>query len=182
MATKAMKWIMAACMLAAMLTGGMAAAGDLDTAFVYQGRLTDGLEAASGSYDFQFKLYDAAEDGALIGAAMSTDDVDVDGGLFEVELDFGHDLFAGDACYLEIEVRAGNEASAYTPLTPRQAFIPVPSAWEYPYAVYASEVRSSAQAQGASVTAVGIGQTVGEDVAPLVASHTIGTGTNSILH
>jgi hypothetical protein len=176
------KWNVAGCMLAMVLAGVAAMAESPETAFVYQGRLTDGLAAASGSYDFQFRLHDAAEDGALIGEAVARSNVDVAGGAFEVEMDFGHDLFTGDPCYLEIAVRPGEESGAYTALTPRQAFIPVPSAWAYPYAVYASEARSGVTGQGTTVTAIGIGKADGQSVSPLTATHGTGNGTNSVLH
>jgi hypothetical protein len=183
MKTSRMKWGMAAWILGALLTGALAAAGDSETAFVYQGRLTDGLEAASGAYDFLFRLYDAAEDGAPIGEAVARNDVEVSGSLFEVELNFGHDLFTGEACYLEIGVRPEEAGGAYTALTPRQAFIPVPSAWAYPYALYGAEVRSGAAGQGAIVTAIGIGKTDGNGVSPLVSPpHDVGAGLFSILH
>jgi hypothetical protein len=165
--------------LASLLSGETASASE--TAFVYQGRLTDGLKAAEGEYDFLFRLYDRAEDGAPIGEAAAREDVDVAGGLFEVELDFGHDLFTGEASYLEIGVRAANEAADHASLAPRQAFIPVPGAWQYPYAIYAAEARSAAEGQGASITAVGIGEAGGEDISPLDA-HGVGAGTGSVLH
>jgi hypothetical protein len=41
-------------------------------------------------------------------------------------------------------------------MTPRQAFIPVPSAWEYPYAVYAAEIKSSCEGEDAALTVTGI--------------------------
>ena len=40
-----------------------ARAAPLDTAFTYQGHLTDEGSPANGHYDFQFELYDATEDG-----------------------------------------------------------------------------------------------------------------------
>jgi hypothetical protein len=154
-----------------------------ETAFVYQGRLTDGLEAASGAYDFEFRLYDAAEDGALMGAAVIKDDVAVDGGLFEVELDFGHDLFTGAACYLEIGVRSEGEQGALITLTPRQAFIPAPSAWEYPYAVYAAEIKSSGEGENAALTVTGIQATDGNaTVIPLDGIKNIDQGDSSTVH
>ena len=43
------------------------------TAFTYQGRLTTGGNPANGSYDFQFKLFDALSDGAQIGVMPHPD-------------------------------------------------------------------------------------------------------------
>jgi hypothetical protein len=167
--------------LAAALLAGATGARALETAFAYQARLVDGPRAAEGSHDFLFRLYDAAENGAEIGQAAVRDGVEVSGGLFEVELDFGHDLFTGEPCYLEIAVRPEGSGGAYTVLSPRQAFIPVPGAWKYPYAVYAAEARSSALDSAASVIAVGLGRADGEGVSPLDA-HGVGAGAASILH
>ena len=108
---------------------GTTASAPLSTSFTYQGRLTDGGGPANGSYDFQFRLYDAASGGAWVGT-IPKDDVTVSDGLFMVELDFGS-AFTGDARWLEIGVRPGASAGAYTTLTPRQALTATP------YALYA---------------------------------------------
>ena len=59
------------------------------TAFTYQGRLTDGGNAASGLYDLQFKLFDAVTGGNQIATTVTRDDVTVTGGVFSTGLDFG---------------------------------------------------------------------------------------------
>ncbi|MDQ7029064.1 MAG: tail fiber domain-containing protein [Ardenticatenia bacterium] len=122
--------------LAVYLAGGALAQGGqtisaqvtLGTAFTYQGRLTDGGSPASGSYDFQFALYDAASGGAQVGSTVTLDDVTVSDGVFTVQLDFGSIAFDGNARWLEIGVRPGNSTNSYTTLTPRQALTAVPYA------------------------------------------------------
>ncbi len=103
----------------------------LSTSFTYQGRLTDGGGPANDSYDFQFKLYDAASGGGWVGTTPK-DDVTVTDGLFMVELDFGSGVFTGDARYLEIGVRPGSSSGTYTTLLPRQALTPAPYALALP--------------------------------------------------
>ena len=103
--------------------------------FTYQGQLTDGGVPAEGSYDLQFELYDAETDGNLIGT-VALEDVSVTDGLFTVSLDFGTGAFDGQARWLAIGVRPGDETGAYTPLTPRQ---PLAAA---PYSQYALEAGS----------------------------------------
>jgi hypothetical protein len=105
-----------------------AQAAPLGTAFTYQGRLTDDEDAANGSYDFAFELYDAADGGSQVGSTVVLEDVLVTEGLFTVELDFGSDVFSGDARWLEIGVRQGSSAETYTTLTPRHALTAVPHA------------------------------------------------------
>jgi hypothetical protein len=97
------------------------------TAFTYQGYLEDGGGAANGTYDFKFRLYDAASDGSQVGSEVVKDDETVSDGLFTVELDFGSDAFTGDARWLEIDVKADAEGS-YTTISPRTALTPAPYA------------------------------------------------------
>lgn len=97
------------------------------TAFTYQGHLADGGSPADGTYDFQFKLYNAASGGSQVGSTITKGDVAVTGGLFTLELDFG-DVFDGTALWLDIGVRLGSSTGAYTSLTPRQSLTPAPFA------------------------------------------------------
>src|SRR6266850_1562032 len=60
-------------------------------AFTYQGRLTDAGAAANGQYDLEFKLFSSA--GAQVGATLTLEDVQVVGGNFTVQLDFGASPF-----------------------------------------------------------------------------------------
>lgn len=108
-------------------------AAPLGTAFTYQGRLIDNNRSADGLYDFQFKLFDDPCTGSQIGGDVNEPDVDVIDGYFTVELDFGGSVFDGNACWLEIGVRPGEQSDpcAYSILQPRQEITPTP------YALYA---------------------------------------------
>lgn len=106
---------------------GVLAQSPLGTEFTYQGELQDGGNPADGVYDFEFTLYDAASGGAQIGSTVIRDDVTVSDGRFTVQLDFGSDVFSGDARWLEIRVKA-DSAGSYTLLTPRQPLTPTPYA------------------------------------------------------
>jgi hypothetical protein len=108
------------------------------TAFTYQGHLTDGVSAADGPFDFQFRLYDAAVGGTQIGSTVLAGDVPVTQGLFNVRLDFGIAAFGGGARWLDIGVRPGTSGDPYTILSPRQELTPAPSALSLPN-VYANE-------------------------------------------
>ena len=65
----------------------------MGTTFTYQGQLYDTDSPASGTYDFQFSMYNSL----LIqeGSTLNVDDIDVIDGHFTVELDFGSDMFTG---------------------------------------------------------------------------------------
>jgi Chaperone of endosialidase len=107
-------------------------AAPLGTAFTYQGRLADGGNSASGSYDLKFTLYDDASGGSVSGV-LTNAATPVTNGLFTVTLDFGA-VFDGTALWLEIAVRT-NGAGAFTQLNPRQPLTPAPFAF---YALTAS--------------------------------------------
>lgn len=107
---------------------------DIGTAFTYQGRLIDSNFPAEGPYDFQFKLYNAPQASAQQGDTVDINDLVVTDGYFTVEkLDFGIDVFAGEARWLDISVRPGesNNPGDFVPLNPRQEVTPAP------YAIYA---------------------------------------------
>jgi hypothetical protein len=66
--------------------------------------------------------------------AQGANDLVVSNGLFTHSLNFPPANFGGDAVYMQIEVRPGASAGAYTVLTPRQTISPTP------YAIYALNV------------------------------------------
>src|SRR5262245_51144378 len=86
---------------------GTAAAAPIGTAFTYQGSLNDNGTAPTGLYDFRFSLWDAMVGGNQAGATLVLDDRQVTSGVFNLDLDFGSALYAGDARWLQIEVRQG---------------------------------------------------------------------------
>ncbi len=98
------------------------------TGFVYQGKLSDGAQAANGTYQFEFKLFDAASGGNQVGQTISNLPATVANGIFAVNLDFGASSFDGSPRYLEISVRLNNSGQGYTLLTPRQAVTSTPYA------------------------------------------------------
>jgi hypothetical protein len=101
------------------------------TAFTYQGRLNNNGAPASGSYDFQFKLYNNPTSKIPIGGSLQTNAIPVNNGLFMMTLDFGPSVFTGTNYWLEVDVRT-NGAGVFTPLSPVQAITPAP------YAVFAN--------------------------------------------
>ena len=96
------------------------------TAFTYQGRLTDAGSQANGSYDFEFRLFDAASGGNSVGAAVTQSNLPVTGGIFSVVLDFGASAFAGNARWLAVAVRPGGTNGGFTLVNPRHKITPVP--------------------------------------------------------
>ena len=94
--------------------------------FTYQGKLTEGGMAPSGNYDFEFRLYDAAAGGTLLGT-QTRSGVPVSNGIFIVSLDFGAQ-FSGAARFLDISVKPAGSANPFSPLAPRQAITSSPYA------------------------------------------------------
>lgn len=95
------------------------------TSFTYQGRLTDGGNAANGTYDLQFALFDGG--GLAIGSTLTRSGTTVSNGIFSVQLDFGVSAFPGADRFLEISVRPSGGGS-FTILSPRQQISSTPYA------------------------------------------------------
>jgi hypothetical protein len=68
----------------------------IGTGFTYQGQLKQGGSPANGTYDLEFKLFDALTAGNQIGSTVTKADQAVVAGLFTVTLDFGT-IFDGTA-------------------------------------------------------------------------------------
>jgi hypothetical protein len=83
-----------------------------ETALTYQGALSSGGVGASGFFDMTFRLYSAASGGTLLGTVSTG--VQVIGGVFSAELDFGADAWSNADRWLEITVDG-------VTLAPRQA-------------------------------------------------------------
>src|SRR5665213_2088465 len=123
MKTKLKLKLITICCLLSVICGSAFAQG---TAFTYQGRLNSSGSAASGNYDFRFRL-DADPLGNTILATASTNAVPVTNGLFITTIDFGAGWFNGSNYWLEVDVRT-NGAASYVGLTPLQPLLPTPYA------------------------------------------------------
>jgi hypothetical protein len=119
-------------------------AAPLGTAFIYQGRLTDGANPANGSYDLRFTLCDAVTNGNAIGSLTNLA-TGITNGLFTATLDFGG-VFNGSNCWLELAARTNGDG-AFTSLYPRQPILPAP------YALYAATAGSATAATSANTLA-----------------------------
>jgi hypothetical protein len=101
------------------------------TSFTYQGRLTDSTATPpmSGTYDFQFTLWDAASGGTQqpqpTPATLTVTGLTLSNGAFTVNLDFGANSFPGTSRFLQIAAKKPAEAN-YTTLAPRQQIFSSP--------------------------------------------------------
>jgi len=109
------------------------------SAFTYQGVLEDGGAPATGLYDFEFRVFNAASGGGQVGTLTTAADTPVTNGLFTATIDpgAGTGVFPGGARWLNIAVRPGASTGAYTNLSPRQPITSTP---------YASFARGAAAA------------------------------------
>ena len=114
------------------------------TGFTYQGKLTDGGNAANGSFDLQFSLFDNSNGGSQVGSTLTRSGTAVANGVFTVQLDFGVNAFPGANRFLEIGVRPVGTAS-FTLLSPRQQISSTP---------YAIHTLNAATADGLSSACV----------------------------
>ena len=106
----------------------MVQAEPVGTAFTYQGELQQSGDPATGSYDFQFDLFDAEVNGDPVTTPIQLENVNVQDGVFTVELDFGSASFSGERLWLEIGVREGASTGGFQGLTPRQQISAAPFA------------------------------------------------------
>jgi photosystem II stability/assembly factor-like uncharacterized protein len=120
------------------------------TAFTYQGSLSDNGGPATGSYNLQFSLWNAANGPTQVGGTLTTAPTAVSNGRFTVTLDFGNQ-FSGGNLWLQIAV-ATNGSAVFTTLSPRQALTPTP------YAIYSATAATAASAN--SVAAANISGTI----------------------
>jgi alpha-tubulin suppressor-like RCC1 family protein len=102
----------------------------MGTAFTYQGILSDANSHAEGAYDLQFSLY--SFENLRYGDTLNIYDLDVVDGYFTAQLDFGSDVFNGNARWLEIAVRPGqsSDPNDFVTLSPRQEITPTPYAMQ----------------------------------------------------
>lgn len=128
-----------AALLLALLNLPLTTAHAQGTAFTYQGRLINGTNPVTGSYDLRFAVYDALSSGTQQGVTLTNTATAVTNGLFTVTLDFGAQVFNGSARWLDIAVRT-NGNGTFTGLTPRTAFTATP------YASYAGNAYTAGYA------------------------------------
>lgn len=128
------------------------------TAFTYQGQLDDTGLPANGSYDLEFKVYDAGLGGSQVGATVGISGYTMTNGLFEVELDFGGSVFTGADRWLEIGVQT-NGGGGFTTLAPRTRFSSAPYAVRAIEAANVSGGINDADANPANELNTGIGLT-----------------------
>lgn len=108
--------------------------------FSYQGRLVDNNQPAQGEYELRFRLYDAANAGAVVGTELNFPTVGVTNGLFTLALDFGPGVFTGADRWVELAARPKGSADPYSVFSPRTALTAVP------YALFAQGTPGDASA------------------------------------
>jgi hypothetical protein len=112
--------------VSAQVTAPGAPAAPMGSGFTYQGRLHDASGPVSDTCDLTFSLYDdPGPGGQLLGTRGKPDRV-VEDGYFTVQLDFGAQVFDGEARWLEVTVDCDGGAAAT--LRPRQELTAAPYA------------------------------------------------------
>lgn len=122
-----------------------------ETAFGYQGQLTEDHAAASGSYDLRAVLYDATENGSAIAGPITNIAIAVQTGLFLTTLDFGVAPKAGRH-WLDLAVRRSGVGNDFVSLRPRQPILGVPFASTAARATVAASVDTAGSGTLPAVT------------------------------
>ncbi|MBI4718242.1 MAG: hypothetical protein HY763_10585 [Planctomycetes bacterium] len=125
-----MERLWAAAVVLSLASGTASAAIPVASVITYQGQLKENGIPANGVYDFEFQLWDSAGGGSALLPLVAKSNVDVQNGLFSVDLDFGAAVYNGQARWLEVKAKP-DAAGGFTTLVPRQALNPAP------YALYA---------------------------------------------
>jgi len=108
--------------------------------FTYQGQLKQNASPLSDVVDMKFSLFDSdvAETplaGPIVFDGLTLAPVQIVGGLFSVELDFGLEALQQGGQWLQVDVRSPHDpkdAAAYTTLSPRQRITAAPFALSVP--------------------------------------------------
>jgi hypothetical protein len=135
----------------------------VNTSWTYQGQLQRSGAAHTGTCNFQFILWDAANAGAQHGSTQVINGVNVVNGLFTVVLDF-EDAFDGGARWLGTSVQCSGDGG-FTQLDPRQPLTAAP---------YALSLRPGASilGEGNLISALNVANSTGIGI--------VGTGTTGV--
>lgn len=104
-----------------------AVAQSIGSAFTYQGHLENAGTLVDGLADLELTLWDAEFGGAQIGPTLTFNSLQVSGGFFSLNLDFGASAWNGSARWLEISSRVPAGGGTFV-ILPRQKVMPVPFA------------------------------------------------------
>ena len=162
-------------LLALSLSAGIALGQS--TAFTYQGQLKNTGQPLDGVFDLRFSLFTLASGGTQLGTIQCVDNVQVDGGVFTVTIDFGQQFATPAARYLQIEVRPDTGLACAT-TTGFEALSPRQTLTASPLANHAKSAFALDAADGSPVNAVfvdsagnvGVGTTT-----PLNTLHAVGS-------
>ena len=135
-----------------------------ETIFTYQGKLGTSGQPAEGSHDFVFRLFDAETSGIQIGSDLVQSGIDVSGGVFTVQLDFGDTPFNSSPRWLEIDVRQAG-AGVYTTLSPRQRVGASPFAIETMFVAPGSVDTAALQDNSVTTNKIANGSVFTDDLA-----------------
>ena len=131
-----MVWEVVLAFTALPLTYGAVTAEAAPPPFTYQGQLKLEGTPVSGTADFRAEVYGQATGGTALCALNPVYGVDVQDGLFTIQLQGCGDVFSNPPVYLEVSV-AFPAGGTFVLLTPRQMVTPAPMAY------YAFEAPSS---------------------------------------
>jgi hypothetical protein len=107
---------------------GPGAAQNGSNVISYQGTMRYQGLLANGAFDLRFRLLNSASGGTPVGNVVELDNLPVRGGQFASRLDFGVNVFDGQALFLELSTRLGTSTGNYTTLAPAQEITAVPFA------------------------------------------------------
>lgn len=104
-----------------------------EPAFTFQSQLDMNGSPLNGTVDCRFELFADESGGVSIAAPVVVSNLAVTDGLLNATLNFGVDVFDGDARWLSVSLRSPHDPTdlqPFTALAPRQSLTPIPYAMQ----------------------------------------------------
>jgi N-acetylneuraminic acid mutarotase len=152
-----------------------------NSAFTYQGQLTDKGAPANGLYDFTCGLYATNTGGVSVTTNFSVVKVPVTNGLFTVMLDFDPAVFTGNPLYLELQVSPAG-AGKFSPLLPRQLLTSAPYAFRSASALLASHATTADVAASATLASSVTPGSINAQSLAVSSVNTANLGNNAVIN
>ena len=125
----------------------MAAAKAQTTSFTFPNTLPSEITPVTGTFEMEFKLFDAVTGGTQVGATITVAEVAVNNRAFTVQLDFGAAAFPGADRFVEIGVRRWSD-EPFTTIPTRAQILSEPYAMRALSAATADTATSATQLGG----------------------------------
>jgi hypothetical protein len=110
------------------IIAGAASVAAQTTEFIHRGTLPNSIVPATGSFEMQIRLFDAAEGGTQVGSVLTLTNVESKNRDFAINLDLGAIAFPGADRFIELRIRQQGSDGPFIIVLPRDRILSVPYA------------------------------------------------------